>query len=828
MKKALLLITLLFSSISGLYAQYAVDVKTTDVSCNNGADGTATVAVTGDFGNNCAKPVVPTVSCSSGCSQTISDNSNITVDAGGQYCLTTQNYSGTIKFNGGTLVVCGSIAETANINANGSSQSTMVVLGSATLKDIPNPVHLVNYGTINFTGSITLAGKVTNHGTIIIPGQLQINDGSVFYNTGVLQVAGDFHNSAEVVNGGTWSVGGELRNNGGAKLTNTCTLKATTLLNSGGARLDNYGNIQISSSMVLQANSKLYTYPLSQISTPILSGTGEIIGEGDYCSSVVAGTLQQQPTVSGNVKVCQQGNSSCLCDLNQAPCTYKWSSGHTTATVENLAPGTYTLTITCLGKTVTETVVIKEPAALEATVVTKTDATCANGQNGSVDLQIKGGTGPYTYNWSNGSTLEDPANLPVGTHTVVVTDAKGCKSEQTVTISAPAPLQATATQNGSTATVSASGGTGPYTYQWSNGATGAVQDNLTKGTYTVTVIDAKGCTFDMEVVVGAPDEGACAHFKLSFSTKGPGCKGGANGWVNLQLTGGTAPYTYQWSNGASTEDIYNLTVGTYSVKVTDAAGCSLEESLTLTEADALAAPAVGTNITCFGQKDGVVVLQLSGGTAPYSFSWSNGAVTKDLAGLAAGEYTVKVTDASNCMVEASVIIAQPEQLQISVADFGRPNCYGASNGYINVQHSGGTAPFTYAWSHGASTKDVSNLAAGDYSLVVTDARGCTISLSHSLSEPPVFALSLSAQDVSCASASNGAVIATVTGGVAPFTYQWSNNANTKNLFGVAAGDYTLTVTDAKGCTAIGTASVKEVESLQLNAQSTPVSCYGAI
>ncbi|WP_276505100.1 SprB repeat-containing protein, partial [Terrimonas pollutisoli] len=208
------------------------------------------------------------------------------------------------------------------------------------------------------------------------------------------------------------------------------------------------------------------------------------------------------------------------------------------------------------------------------------------------------------------------------------------------------------------------------------------------------------------------------------------CFGNATGSVDLTVNGGTTPYTYVWSNGASTQDITALVAGIYSVTVTDANNCTATISVTITQpAAALALTSSKVDVLCFGNATGSVDLTVNGGTAPYTYVWSNGASTQDITALAAGTYTVTVTDNNNCTATTSITIGQPAAaLALSEAHVN-VLCFGNATGSVDLTVNGGTAPYTYVWSNGASTQDITALVAGTYSVTVTDANNCTATTS---------------------------------------------------------------------------------------------------
>ena len=293
------------------------------------------------------------------------------------------------------------------------------------------------------------------------------------------------------------------------------------------------------------------------------------------------------------------------------------------------------------------------------------------------------------------------------------------------------------------------------------------------------------------------------------------CAGGNSGAINIEVSGGAPPYVYHWSNGKTTQDISNLPAGAYTVTVTGG-GCGATASATVNPR--LRLVTTKTNVVCNGGNDGTATAVITGGTAPYNVLWSNGATTNTIENLSPGYYIVVVSDATGCVRTATVYIGQPPAIGISGL-IQQVSCNGDNNGAIDISLSNGTAPFTYLWTDGATTGDRGGLAAGTYGLTVTDANGCSRQKSFTVTQPSALTLSFVIQNVDCNGASNGELKATAGGGTKlplsslcngeRYCYNWSNGANTRTISGLAPGVYTVTVTDANGCSIVGTASVTE-------------------
>jgi len=345
--------------------------------------------------------------------------------------------------------------------------------------------------------------------------------------------------------------------------------------------------------------------------------------------------------------------------------------------------------------------------------------------------------------------------------------------------------------------LTASGGNSPLSFSWGSGVTTEDRTSLAAGNYTVTITDAIGCTRTVGSTVYQPEvldvNGVITNVR---------CNGAATGEINVTPVGGTSPYTYAWSNSVITEDLSGRTAGTYSVTVTDTKGCTDTYSGTITQPTLLTASATPTPVPCYGESDGAVNLTALGGTIPYSYTWSNGAMTEDISALPAGTYTVTVTDANQCTATASAVVSQPSAALSASAAATNILCNGASTGAVDLTVSGGTpgSGYTYLWSNGATTQDLSNVAAGTYRVTVTDANGCTVIVSEEVTQPQPLALTASVTHCGCAAGTDGSIDLSVSGGTSPYTYSWSNAATTQDLTGLPTGTYTVTVTDANGCT----------------------------
>lgn len=439
------------------------------------------------------------------------------------------------------------------------------------------------------------------------------------------------------------------------------------------------------------------------------------------------------------------GSATAIVKDGAAPLVYSWSPiGGSASTASNLPAGTYVVTVTdALNRSDSETVTITQPDLIQGNGVV-TSVTCNGTGNGSVTLSTTGGVLPYTYLWEDGSTLNTRTNLAAGTYSVVIEDGNLCQVTETFVITEPAILAVTSSSQTNatlynaadgTATVVVSGGTAPYTYSWSpSGGTSATATGLLAGNYTVTITDANGCFVTQDFTITQP-----IPLMLNPSSKTDAtCNGKADGTATVNPFGGNAPYTYLWSNGQTTQTATGLAAGTYTVVVTDYTLNTIVDTVIVGEPTVLGVTSdVITNITCFGLNNGAITILVTGGTAPYTYKWSNGANTAGVSSLLAGTYSVEVTDANGCKVSNSFTVTQPSALTVAIGTLQNVSCNGSANGSVTMNVTGGTAPYTYSWTTGQSGTSLSGLSGGSYTFTATDANNCTVTQTVTVTEPAV-------------------------------------------------------------------------------------------
>ncbi len=541
-----------------------------------------------------------------------------------------------------------------------------------------------------------------------------------------------------------------------------------------------------------------------------------------------------QTTCGGNT-----GTTTVIAGGGTPGYTYVWApGGQTNVTATALTAGIYTVTVTDANgctQTTTATVTTTGGLAVSTTVI---NILCNGDSTGSATAVVVGGTAPFTYSWTPiGGTNATATGLSAGTYNLSVTDANGCVGAAVAIISQPTALtaNATATQttcaaNTGTTTVNAAGGTPGYVYSWApGGQTNITATALSAGIYTVTVTDANGCT---QTATASVTTLGGETVSISASTNIT-CNGANDGTATATVVGGTAPYTYAWTPAGGTNALATgLSAGVYTITVTDANGCISFTTVTITEPPLLTAVISSTtNILCNGQNTGSLTVTAGGGTPGYTYLWAPAGGNATTANaLSAGIYTVTVTDANGCTASAIGAITQPTALTANISATVNITCFGLNNGSLAVTAAGGTPAYTYAWTPSGGTAAIaSGLSAGIYTIVVTDANGCSVTANGTITQPTaVTAVISNTGNISCFGKNNGTLTVTPGGGTPAYAYSWApiggNAATATNL---SAGTYTVTVTDANGCSATTTGTITSPTLLTVTATGPGIICPGA-
>jgi len=512
-----------------------------------------------------------------------------------------------------------------------------------------------------------------------------------------------------------------------------------------------------------------------------------------------------------------------------SPYTFAWDNGASTEDLTAISAGQYVVTITDTNNCIfNDTIIITEPTLLYSSF-NQTNVSCYGFNNGSATVNFFGGVTDYILSWdtltyplTGGlSVFSTPVGVPAGVYPYMVTDNNGCTHADTIIITQPDSIYTTPTLtnvscNGlsdGTAILNVLGGTSPYLENW--GANDSTA--LNSGYHTFTITDANGCIANDSILITEPLVLSASEVITNIS-----CNGGNDGNITLNISGGTSPYLENWGGFDSTA----LAIGSYTYTVTDANGCTYTNTISITEPITLTATATTTDALCNGDSTGTATLTISGGTPNYSEAW-NGASPFN---LLANTYTFTVTDSNGCTFSDSVIINEPTALSSSITPTDLTSCL-VANGSIDLTVSGGVGFYTYLWNNNDTTEDITNLSAGNYSLIITDTNGCTATNSASVNQPSN-GLSLSlispnynGYNISCYNGNNGTITANTTGGLGNLSFAWSTNDTLQNLNNLTAGNYSLMITDSIGCSL--TDSIILIEPSQLSSiyTSTDASCF---
>ncbi len=567
--------------------------------------------------------------------------------------------------------------------------------------------------------------------------------------------------------------------------------------------------------------------------TPLVNAAGTyailVTNTTNGCTQTASTNVALSPNVLASIE--SQSNVLCNGAANGAATaigtggngsfTYLWSNDATTASITGLSVGTYVVVVTDAENcSASVSVAITQPGVLSANA-SSTGQTAFGENDGTATANPSGGTAAYTYLWGNGSTDQKISDLAPGNYNVVVTDANGCTAVQTVTVNSfncflsatisGSNIACNGANNGSAA-VLVSGGADPFTFVWSNGETSQSVSNLNAGSYTVEILDGNSCPAVFSIQITEP-----ALLDANIAATAESATGANDGSATASPTGGTGTYTFAWSNGETTQTIQDLVPGTYTVLVTDENGCTSEQSIEVSSfLCAISAQNSIVNVTCAGAANGSITVSLQGGEAPFNFNWSNGGSTATINNLTGGTYTVEVSDANGCAFSTSAEVVEPLPLSAVELETQHPLCPNDASGSATASISGGTEPYTFLWSNGASGNILSNAAAGNYTVQATDANGCQSSAAVSLVATDNQAPTVSAQNATLALNANGMVSVSL----ANLNAQFSDNcgiATTSispqsfDCSKIGQQTVTLTVTDLSGNTATATATVNVVD-----------------
>jgi len=572
------------------------------------------------------------------------------------------------------------------------------------------------------------------------------------------------------------------------------------------------------------------------------------------CTDELAVTFLKQPTPSVNIMagdtldLCFQGAPQLITVEEQGggigPFDFDWSTGaqSTEAIVFARSKDFYqTITVTATSQTngcfATDQIVVHTLPSISTIQVTDIQEPGFCQEDGAIIISPQDGQAPYDYTWSGavsgvdnniGTANYTIPDLELGAYNITVTDNFGCsKSLPQQFVSGPnfGIDQITDVTcfglNDGTITLNVGGLINP-TYQWSDGVTVFSTNqnvaSLSGGIYSV-IVDADNvtpCPIDSIVVFEPP-----LLEILNQNTISPSCAGLSDASIDLTVTGGTpttdGAYNFSWDNGISNiSNPSNLTPANYRVTISDAKNCTISETIVIAPTPVLEVALTSFDPNCFEQADGEVHSIITGGTFPYSYEWNDdlNQTTPIAYGLLADTYTLKVTDANNCIKEANNTLNNPSPLTAQVANIESPLCNEISDGVINLSVNGGTETYAYEWSTSATTSSLTNVSAGVYSVTISDTKNCDFVLdSIAVTAPELMDISFVAEAPLCIGVDNGTIEARVNGGIAPYNFAWNTGSTSSTINNLSPDNYLVEVTDGNGCISISDTVILEAPQL---------------
>ena len=517
--------------------------------------------------------------------------------------------------------------------------------------------------------------------------------------------------------------------------------------------------------------------------------------------------------------------------------SYLWDSGETTATATMLVGDLQNVTVTDTddNANVILPLFIEYPDPVVLSVISQSDAICNGANSGTAEVLATGGNGGFTYDWGNGITGAFQNNLSAGTYTVSTTDANECQETVIVTIGEPQPITINIinvtepscnNESDGSISVEATGGNGDFSYSWLTGMGIANEGTITEipaGTYTVEVFDIEGCNSELTITLGEP-----TALEISITSTEVTCFSGADGTATASSNGGTGNYTYAWSNGGSGATQANLTAATYTVTATDESDCTVIGSVDISEPmTAVTAGIVVTTQPNCGNADGTLSAFGDEGTPNYTYLWNDESTNAVLTNIAAGEYSVTVTDSNGCTAEAAVTLTENEGIALAANDVINNECNGGSAGAATISADGGVGTYTYLWSNGATNETETGLVAGSYSITVTDIGSCTGEITIDITEPLPFQANDTIVHINCDGAEDGSITIAPTGGTGTLSYVWNIGSTEATITNLVPGQYSVTISDALDCVGEFLFVIEEPDPITINVITTAVpNCPG--
>lgn len=469
--------------------------------------------------------------------------------------------------------------------------------------------------------------------------------------------------------------------------------------------------------------------------------------------------------------------------------------------------------------------------------ITKQDLECFGDYSGSVNAEITGGFNSYSVVWTDdfggsGTYSQSLSYIPAGNYYMYAYESMtGCEIYDTVVLTEPEAIIInpiiTDISCGNfcdgAIDLTVTGGVPPYSFEWSNLVQSQNISDLCEGTYWADIYDNNGCwAYMQDVYISSPGPTSMGQVTDVVHNT---CYGACEGSARVIATQGVEPYTYLWDDGQTDSLAVGLCAGVHTVEVWDIEGCS-GYTVEITEPEMLAATIEQSDVSCFGINNGSATASAFGGTPPYEYLWDDPTLstTMDISLLYTGLYSLTLTDSYLCTFYSSVYINEPDTLVLNVSSLNDVSCFGGNNGSVAVNANGGVTPYVYHWPSGDTGPTDNNLIAGNYSVSVTDNNNCETVLGFTISQPTAIGLSVNKTDITCNGLVDGTASAITTGGTAPYSYNWSTGSSLANITGLAAGAYSLTITDGNGCIESNSTTITEPAVIEITGYALNANC----
>ncbi len=811
---------------------------------NNLPAGAYSVSITD--ANGCVVDSLFSISQPTAVAITVAANNTTCSNSNGGITLTANGGTGSYLYsiNGGLTYQTSNVfigQNAGNYNVMVQDQNGCTVADVAAIIDAPGPA-VQSVAPVNLTCNNSDDGQVTINATGgTTPLQYSIDNGTTFQTSNQFNnlSPGSYNIIISDANGCTVAVN-EFITEPDAILTSVASVAAlcaggtngsATVTVQGGIAPYNFTWSGGASGQATASNLAPGTYMVT-----VSDANGCTVSATTVVSNTASPAISSVTTINSTCSGSDDGSSVIQLSGGTGPFAFSLNGGSSqmSGSFNNLTPGNYSILITDANGCVTDSAfTISEP--MPVNIVSLVSATTCSGSNGSITLTASGGSGIFEYSIDGGFTFQQDTlftNVQSGTYNIIVQDANGCTGTDIASvIDAPGPdvqsvISAEASCYGlsdGSITMTATGGTTPMQYSIDNGITYQsvnTFNGLASGNYTIIVQDANGCTSSGSAIVDEP-----AELTSVTSAINAGCNGASTGSASATINGGTAPYNYLWSSGQTQPVAGNISAGSYTITVTDANGCSVVSSAIVSEPSAIVISESVTNTSCYGSTDGAVSINVSGGNAPFSYFWSVPGNGNQINDLSAGTYSVTVTDNNGCTNSQSYLITEPAALTTTTSAVD-VSCFGMNNGSVTVSASGGTSPYSYQWSNSSSGSTAAGLVSGVYTVIITDANGCTSQTSETITAPDELIAITTSGSVTCNGYSNGTASVAVSGGTQPYSYLWSNGSATSVMNNINGGNYSVVITDANNCTVNTSALVAEPAALVVTVSGSTTLCIG--